>query len=106
MIKLCSSCLFIGPGRHGLFSGNKYIGSGQILLGVALIATNYSILSWTDIVILVIAIFSIIVGILNIRDSRQPGKICPRCNNMLMIDIDTEEAQQIIKANNLTVPGS
>ena len=104
MIKLCPRCNFIGHGRHGLFSGNKHVGIGQILLGVALIATNFSISNWTEILILAIAIISIFVGLLNIRDSRKPGKICPKCSYTNMIDIDTEEAQHIIKQKNLTVP--
>lgn len=106
MKKLCSRCNYIGPGRHGLFSGNVYIAVAQISLGVALIATNPSISNWTEIIVLAIAILSIIVGILNFRDSRKPGKICPRCGNNNMIDIDTEEAQNIMKQNNLTIPKS
>lgn len=76
------------------------------MLGVALIATNYSISNWTEILILAVAILSILVGILNIRDSKKPGKICPKCSNNNMIDIDTEEAQNIMKVNNLTIPES
>lgn len=109
MKQLCTRCLLIGTGRHGLFSGNKYIAIAQISLGLALIATNVNTLnisefSWSQILILVIAILSIIVGILNIRDSYRPGRICPKCNNPGMLVIESPEGQQFIKSNNISIP--
>lgn len=109
MKQLCTRCLLIGTGRHGLFSGNKYIAIAQISLGIALIATNVNTLNFSEfstgrIIILIIAILSIIVGILNIRDSLRPGQICPKCGNPGMLVIESPEGQQFITRNNISIP--
>ena len=104
MEQLCTRCHFIGHGRHGLFSGNAYIGIAQISLGLALIATNIGRFNWSEIIILIIAVISIFVGILNILDSKKPGRICPNCKKTDMILIGTEEGQKFIKENNISVP--
>ena len=104
MKQICTRCLLIGHGKHGLFSGNLYVAIAQISLGIALIAINVDRLSETGIIIHIIAIVSIIVGFLNFLDSRKPGRICPRCNKSLMVVIESEEGQKFINENNVSLP--
>lgn len=109
MKQLCTNCLLIGYGRHGLFSGNIYIGIVQMALGVALIAVNIDTLdiaeySLSQLLILGVSLLSIIVGALNILDSRKPGRTCPKCRRQAMIVIDSPEGQQFIEINNISIP--
>ena len=109
MKKLCTRCHYIGTGKHGLFSGNIYVAIAQISLGIALIAvnidtTNLSSLNWTQIIVFTIAILSILVGILNLVDSRKPGLICPRCNKPGMLDMESYEGQRFIKEKQIKIP--
>lgn len=104
MKQICRRCLLIGHGRHGFFSGNIYIAIAQIALGVALIAINIDRLSGTQLIIHVLAGLSIMVGVLNLLDSRKPGRICPRCNKSQMVVIQSEEGQRFITENNVVLP--
>jgi len=109
MKKLCTRCLYIGMGRHGLFSGNIYVAIAQISLGIALIAvnidtTNLISLNWTQIIVFTIAVLSILVGILNLMDARKPGLICPRCNKPGMLDVESAEGQRFIKEKQIKIP--
>jgi len=104
MKQICTRCRFIGFGRHSLFSGNIYIAIAQISLGIALIATNIDRLSGTGVIIHIIAAISIIIGFLNILDARKPGRICPKCNKPNMILVGTQEGQNFIKENNISIP--
>lgn len=110
MKKICTRCRFTGKGKHGLFSGNIYIATAQVSLGIALIAFNFNFvnlsnLDWAQIFILVVAVLSIIVGILNFIDSRKPGLVCPRCSKPGMLDVDSDAGQTFISENNIQLPG-
>jgi len=109
MKQLCVRCLFIGTGRHGLFSGNVYVAIAQVSLGIALIAVNIDFgnlggLDWEKSLILAISLLSILVGILNFRDYTKPGRICPKCATPGMLVIESPEGQRFIRENNIKIP--
>jgi len=103
MQKLCTKCNFIGKGKHGLLSGNIYVGILEVCVGIFILITGERYLSSFIYGALVAAIVTI-AGIINIIDSFSDGRLCPSCGKDNLIPLDSLQADEIIKEKNLSVP--
>jgi hypothetical protein len=103
MQKLCTKCNFIGKGKHGLFSGNIYIGILEVIVAVIIVVTGERLLQSYSYAAVVAAIVAI-AGIINIIDSFSDGHLCSKCGKDNLVPLDSLQADDIIKKNNLSVP--
>jgi hypothetical protein len=103
MQKLCTKCNFIGKGKHGLFSGNIYFGIGEVIVAVIIVVTGERLLQSYSYAAVVAAIVAI-AGSINIIDSFSDGRLCSNCGKDKLIPLDSLQADEIIKKNNLSVP--
>ncbi len=103
MQKLCTNCNFIGKGKHGLLSGNIYVGILEVILAVIILFAGQKLLQ-SFIYGAVVAAIVAIAGLLNIMDSFSDGRLCPNCGKDNMIPLDTPKARELIKERNLTIP--
>jgi len=103
MQKLCTKCDFIGKGKHGLLSGNIYVGILEVVLAVILLLTGQELLQSYAYAIVVATIIAF-AGIVNIIDSFSDGRLCPSCGKDNMILLDSLQAEEIIREKKLTVP--
>lgn len=103
MQKLCTKCNFIGKGKHGLFSGNLYIGILEVIVAVIIVVTGERLLQSYSYAAVVAAIVAI-AGIINIIDSFSDGHLCSKCGKDNLVPLDSLQADDIIKKNNLSVP--
>lgn len=101
---ICKTCHFIGKGSHSLITANLYLGIGLVIFGVIIFMSNINLYSELGAIAFLIMVASLYFGITNILNSRKPGSICPNCKNKDMALLNTEEAQKLIKENNLSVP--
>ncbi|MEQ9618982.1 MAG: hypothetical protein RIG61_07380 [Deltaproteobacteria bacterium] len=102
MQKLCTNCNFIGKGKHGLLSGNIYVGIIEVVVAVIILFTGQKLLQ-SFIYGAVVAAIVAIAGLINIMDSFSEGRLCPNCGKDKMIPLDTPKAQVLIQEHNLTV---
>jgi len=103
MQKLCTKCDFIGNGKHGLLSGNIYVGILEVAVAVLILIMGAEFLG-SFIYGAVVAAIVAIAGLVNIIDSFSDGRLCPNCGKDNMIPLDSLQADEIIRAKNLTVP--
>jgi len=103
MQKLCTKCNFIGKGKHGLLSGNIYVGILEVAVGILILNFGGQYLG-SFIYGAVVAAIVAIAGIINIIDSYSDGRLCPNCGKDNMIPLDSLQADEIIREKNLTVP--
>jgi hypothetical protein len=103
MQKLCTKCDFIGKGKHGLLSGNIYVGILEVVAAVILLLIGKELLQSYAYAIVVATIVAF-AGIVNIVDSFSDGRLCPSCGKDNMIPLDSLQADDIIREKNLPVP--
>ena len=103
MIKLCTNCNFIGKGKHGLLSGNIYVGILEVVVAVIILFTGQKLFQ-SFVYGAVVAAIVAIAGLLNIMDSFSDGRLCPNCGKDKMIPLDTPKALELIKTHNLVIP--
>jgi len=103
MQKLCTKCNFIGKGKHSLFSGNVYFGILEVLVAVGILVYGGKLLQSYAYAAVVAAIVAI-AGIVNIIDSFSDGHICSSCGKDNLIPLDSQQADEIIKEKNLSIP--
>ena len=102
MQKLCTKCNFIGKGKHGLLSGNIYVGILEVVLAIIILFTGQKLFQ-SFIYGAVVAAIVAIAGLTNIIDSFSDGQLCLNCGKDYMIPLDTPKAQALIQEHNLTV---
>ena len=103
MQKLCTKCNHIGKGKHGLLSGNLYVGILEVAVAVIILVKGGQLLQSFAFAAVVAAIVAI-AGIINIIDSFSDGRLCPSCGKDNMIPLDSLQADEIIQEKGLTVP--
>ncbi|MCK5391598.1 MAG: hypothetical protein KAJ31_04165 [Deltaproteobacteria bacterium] len=103
MQKLCTKCNFIGKGKHGLLSGNLYVGILEVAFAVLILKFGGDFMG-SFIYGAVVAAIIAIAGIINIIDSYSDGRLCSSCGKDNMIPLDSLQADEIIREKNLTLP--
>lgn len=103
MLKLCTKCDSIGKGKHGLLSGNIYVGILEVVLGLTILAMGAEYLD-SFIYGAVVAAIVTIAGLINVVDSFSDGRLCPNCGKDTMIPLDSLQADEIVRKKNLTLP--
>lgn len=113
MLKLCSNCHYIGEGHYSkslnFLRGNIYYGIVKLALGIFLLVTTIpellgNSIQLSQIIFLIIALYLIINGLIDIKDYFLGGSICPNCEHKGMLRISDPRALEIINENNLTIP--
>jgi hypothetical protein len=51
-----------------------------------------------------IGLYFVIMGILKFIEYERGGKVCPKCYQERMIELDNHEARALIKEKNLSIP--
>ncbi len=103
MQKLCTKCNFIGKGKHGLMSGNIYVGILEVIVALAILIKGGEWLESFAYAAVVAAIVAI-AGLINIVDSFSDGRLCSNCSKDNLIPLDSLQAEEIIKEKKLSVP--
>ena len=103
MQKLCTKCNHIGKGKHGLMSGNIYVGILEVIVALVILVKGGEWLQSFAYAAVVAAIVAI-AGIINIIDSFSDGRLCSNCGKDNLIPLDSLQAEEIIREKNLTVP--
>lgn len=103
MRKLCTKCDFIGKGKHGLLSGNIYVGLLEVAVAVIILIKGEEFFK-SFIYGAVVAAIIAVAGLINIIDSFSDGRLCPNCGKDNLIPLDSLQAEEIIKEKGLTVP--
>ncbi len=103
MQKLCTKCNFIGKGKHGLMSGNRYVGILEIIVAIVILVKGREWLQSFAYATVVAAIVAI-AGLINIIDSFSDGRLCSNCGKDNLIPLDSLQAEEIIREKNLSVP--
>ena len=103
MPKLFTKCNIIGKGKHGLFSGNIYFGIFEVLVAVGVLVYGGKYLQSFTYAAVVAAIVAI-AGSVNIIDSFSDGRLCSNCGKDNLIPLNSLQAEEIIRKNNLTIP--
>jgi len=103
MLKLCTKCDFIGKGKHGLMSGNVYVGALEVILAVLIVVKGGELLQ-SYIYAIVVGVIVAFAGIVNILDSFSDGHLCANCGRDNLIPVDSLRAEEIIREKNLTLP--
>lgn len=103
MQKLCTKCNHIGEGKHGLMSGNIYVGALEVVAAIVILFYGGDLLQSYTYAAVVAAIVAI-AGTINIIDSFSDGRLCDSCGRDNLIPLDSLQAEEIIKEKNLTLP--
>lgn len=103
MQKLCTKCNHIGKGKHGLMSGNIYVGILEVVVALVILVKGGELLQSFAYAAVVAAIVAI-AGLINIIDSFSDGRLCSNCGKDNLIPVDSHQAEEIIRERNLTVP--
>ena len=103
MQKLCTKCNHIGEGKHGLMSGNIYVGALEVIAAVIILFKGGDLLQSYTYAAVVAAIVAI-AGTINIIDSFSDGRLCASCGRDNLIPLNSIQAEEIIKEKNLTLP--
>ncbi len=103
MQKLCTKCNHIGKGKHGLMSGNIYVGIIEVVVAIVILVKGGELLQSFAYAAVVAAIVAI-AGLINIIDSFSDGRLCSNCGKDNLIPLDSLQAEEIIKEKNLSVP--
>jgi len=109
MQQICPKCLYKGKAKNNHFLGGTHIPLVGLMLGVGFVwfptklfsepgtFLEYIILPLFPLVSLALAIYLIIDYYKN------NNNLCPKCNNEKMIDLDTQEAENLINQYDLKV---
>lgn len=103
MQKLCTKCNHVGKGKHGLMSGNIYVGILEVAVAILILVKGGELLESFTYAAVVAAIVAI-AGIINIIDSFSDGRLCPSCGKDNLIPLDSLQAEEIIQEKGLTIP--
>ena len=103
MLKLCTKCDVIGRGKHGLMSGNIYVGALEVIVAVLIVVKGGELLQ-SYIYAIVVGVIVAFAGAVNIIDSFSDGRLCSSCGRDSLIPVDSFQAEEIIDKKNLTVP--
>lgn len=102
-MKICTNCNYIGQGRRKNFmDGNLYIGIPYLLFGIYILMTKD--FSGLNVIKIFIGFYFVLHGILMIIKYERGGKVCPKCYQERMIELDNAEAKALIKKHNLSIP--
>ncbi len=103
MQKLCTKCNFIGKGKHGLLSGNLYVGLLEVAVALVILIKGGQLLQSFAFAAVVAAIVAI-AGLINVIDSFSDGRLCPSCGKDNLIPLDSLQADEIIQEKGIKVP--
>ena len=101
---LCKNCNKISPLKFNFALENKGLGIFIIFVGLFFLIFKSDLLN-SKALLISYSLFLIVWGFVNIARHHNKKQTCPECKARgMLIAIDTPEAQQIIKENNLEIP--
>lgn len=109
MQQICPKCLYKGKAKHSRFLSGTHIPLVGLMLGVGFVWFPIKLIfePGTFLEYIILPLFPLVCFALTtyliIDFYKNNSKLCPKCDNEKMIDLDTQEAENLVHQYNLKV---